>query len=323
MAAPIQIPLRGTSNVPKFDGKQPSELPRYLEDIKFLGNAAHIDQAGKIKAAIQYVALDEAEVWQTLAETTAIPADWTTFIMAVKNMYPGCEGTNHYSRGDVQYLVQDHQRKSMRNQDDLGEYTRALLKIAAALITNNKLITTERNMLYLNRFPHALQQKIREHLLIIKQDIHLDDPYPMDDVTMVAKFLLTRSALPLRAIKAKVGGTRRTLWGIMDSGSEIVAMPKCIWEEIGLPIRSDHTMKMSLANTSIDMMIGVLKNLILDVSAGEVMVQMQVLARANFDLLLGQLFHCLMSAATEDFPDGSQMITLRDPNMGKQFALPM
>jgi hypothetical protein len=49
------------------------------------------------------------------------------------------------------------------------------------------------------------------------------------------------------------------------------------------------------------------------------MLQVQVLARTNFDLLLGRLFHCLMSTNTEDFPDGSQTITLRNPNTGSSF----
>jgi hypothetical protein len=49
-------------------------------------------------------------------------------------------------------------------------------------------------MLYLNGFPSVLQQKIWQCLLIVKQDMHPDDPYLMDNVTTVAKFLLTGSA---------------------------------------------------------------------------------------------------------------------------------
>ena len=58
----------------------------------------------KIKAAICYAALDEAEVWQTLPEATANPADWAGFIAATKKLYPGCEGANWYCRADIQYL---------------------------------------------------------------------------------------------------------------------------------------------------------------------------------------------------------------------------
>ena len=120
---PVQMPLHRTPNAPKFDGKIPSELLCYLEDIKLLGNTAIITIEQKIKAACRYAILDEAEVWQMLPEATAVPADWDTFVAAVKKMYPGCEGTDRYSRGDVQYLVQDYQRRNMRNQDELGEYT--------------------------------------------------------------------------------------------------------------------------------------------------------------------------------------------------------
>lgn len=73
----------------------------------------------------------------------------------VKKIYPGCEGTDWYCCVDIQYLVQDYHGKQMRNQDNLGEYTRVFHKRAAILITNKKLAKMEHNLLYLNRFPTA------------------------------------------------------------------------------------------------------------------------------------------------------------------------
>ena len=75
--------------------------------------------------------------------------------------------------------------------------------------------------------------------------------------------------------------------GILDSGSEVVAMPKRIWEELGLPLCSNHVLRMTSANTSVDLTIGVLENLALDFGAGEVLLQVQIMGHANFDLLLG------------------------------------
>ena len=132
----FQMPFRGTPNAPKFSGKTPSELPRYLEDIDLLGHAAALDQAQKIKAAIRYAALDEAGVSQTLPEATANPADLDAFVAAIKKLHPGCEGANRYCRADIQYLVGDYRMKAMRSQDDLGEYTRKFTKFAAILIAN-------------------------------------------------------------------------------------------------------------------------------------------------------------------------------------------
>ena len=90
----------------------------------------------KIKAAIYYAALDEAEVWQMLPEATANLADWADFVTATKKLYPRCEGANQYCHTDIQYLVGDYHMKVMHSQDDLGEYTRKFTKFAVILITN-------------------------------------------------------------------------------------------------------------------------------------------------------------------------------------------
>ena len=81
-------------------------------------------------------------------------------------------------------------------------------------------------------------------------------------------------------------------------------------------------MTMSNANTSTESTIGVVENLALDFSAGEVYLQVQVVPHANFNLLLRRPFQYLLSAKTDDFPDGSQLITLHDPNSGKAYKIP-
>ena len=47
--------------------------------------------------------------------------------------------------------------------------------------------------MFLAGFPMPLQDCICHRLAIIKLDVHLDDPYLMDDVIATAKFLLTGS----------------------------------------------------------------------------------------------------------------------------------
>ncbi|KIK77323.1 hypothetical protein PAXRUDRAFT_17589 [Paxillus rubicundulus Ve08.2h10] len=64
MAAPFTMPLQGTKDTPKFLGK--------------------LDDVGKIRAAIRYAALDEAELWETLDSAAAVLAVWADFITAVK-----------------------------------------------------------------------------------------------------------------------------------------------------------------------------------------------------------------------------------------------
>ena len=134
--------------------------------------------------------------------------------------------------------------------------------------------------------------------------------------------IVVHHSVLLWSLEAKIVGTGWSILGVLDSGSEIVAMSKQVREDLGLPVQSDHVMTMSNANTSTESTFSVVENLHLDFSAGEICLQVQVVPRANFDLLLGRPFHCLLSASTEDFPDGSQTITLRDSNSGKAYKLP-
>ena len=106
-----------------------------------------------------------------------------------------------------------------------------------------------------------------------------DRGHQSDDGLIVA-----HHSVPLWSLEAKIVGTS---WSILDSGSEIVTMPKRVWEDLGLPVRSDHVMTMSNANTSTESTLGVVENLCLDFGAGEICLQVQVVPRANFDLLLG------------------------------------
>ena len=119
---PQQMPLRGTQNTPKFDGKTPAVLPRFLEDVDLLGTAAGINDAEKICYAMWYVDLDEAEVWQMVDAASAVNPVWNDFIDQVKELYPGCEGTNHFCCADLHHMVQDYCKASMQSQEDLGEY---------------------------------------------------------------------------------------------------------------------------------------------------------------------------------------------------------
>ncbi|KIJ09422.1 hypothetical protein PAXINDRAFT_87447, partial [Paxillus involutus ATCC 200175] len=109
---------------------------------------------------------------------------------------------------------------------------------------------------------------------------------------------------------------------ILDTGSEVIAMPKALWETLGLVARPEYLMHMQSVNESSDSTIGVIENLGLDLGVGELYLQVQVIPKAPFHILLDRPFHCLMSATTEDFPDGKQLLTLRDPNTGKRYKIP-
>ena len=195
-----QMSLHSTQNAPKFDGKTPTLLPRFLEDVDILGTVAGITDLEKICAAIRYADLKEAEGWELLDEVDANPPDWANFARGVKKLYPGCKGANRYCWADIQYLVQEFRAKPMRTLEDLGEYQRKFLKIAHILINSRKLSDLDRDTLFLSGLPADLETQVRQRLLITKSTHHPSDPYPIADIIEATQFLLTGSALrPLLA----------------------------------------------------------------------------------------------------------------------------
>jgi hypothetical protein len=126
---------------------------------------------------------------------------------------------------------------------------------------------------------------------------------------------------PLRCIRATtIGG--RTLTCILDQGAEVVVMPREVWKELGVPLRSDHSLNMESVNMTCDSTLGVIENVPLNFGAGPMYFQVQVTARANFNVLLGRPFFKLTSCRTFDLPNGEQDILLTDPNERKELRIP-
>jgi hypothetical protein len=127
--------------------------------------------------------------------------------------------------------------------------------------------------------------------------------------------------VPLRCIRATtIGG--RALTCVLDQGAEVVVMPREVWKELGVPLRSDHNLNMESVNMTCDLTLGVIENVPLDFGVGPMYFQVQVTAHTNFNILLGRLFFKLTSCRTFDLPNGKQDILSTDPNTRKELCIP-
>jgi len=126
---------------------------------------------------------------------------------------------------------------------------------------------------------------------------------------------------PLRCIRATtIGG--RALTCVLDQGAEVVVMPREVWKELGVTLRSDHSLNMESVNMTCDSTLGVIENVPLDFGVGPMYFQVQVTTRANFDVLLGRPFFKLTSCRMFDLPNGEQDILLTNPNARKELRIP-
>jgi hypothetical protein len=126
-----------------------------------------------------------------------IPADWANFVTAVKQLYPGCEGADRYYRSDLHNLVQEYRIKPMKNREELGEYHRKFQKVAAHLISTDKLSVNEQDLLFLDGLPHMLAVPVRARLQYKVLDVHPSDPYPMASTLEAVNFCLMGASLRL------------------------------------------------------------------------------------------------------------------------------
>lgn len=125
----------------------------------------------------------------------------------------------------------------------------------------------------------------------------------------------------LRAIDVLIEG-KVQMEAVVDDGSQIIGIRRDKWEELGIPIRSDHQMVMESANKTKDHTMGLLQDLELEIGGYKFYLQVQVVENAPYEILLGRPFFTLTQAVTRHFTNGDSHITLVDPNTGAVITFP-
>lgn len=134
------------------------------------------------------------------------------------------------------------------------------------------------------------------------------------------KYVANDSA-PLRTLRARLGNALE-FDCVIDNGSSIIAISKDVWARLGAPVRSDLVMRMESSHGTVEKTIGVLKNFPVTIGGEVFPVQVQVSENLPCEVLLGRPFFMFTSATTTDHPDGTQEITLTNPNTGREITLP-
>ncbi|PPQ83528.1 hypothetical protein CVT24_006142, partial [Panaeolus cyanescens] len=142
------------------------------------------------------------------------------------------------------------------------------------------------------------------------------DPSPNSNVVISAE-----SIHALRAINPIVNNTMRVEC-ILDSGCQIVAMSEAIWKQLGLPLDPTHRLNMESANGSIDQSLGLARNVSFDIGGITFYLQVHVLREPAYDVLIGRPLDVLAQIVTTNFVDGTQNITLHDPNSDRVVTIP-
>ncbi|KAI8995266.1 hypothetical protein BD414DRAFT_373498, partial [Trametes punicea] len=124
-------------------------------------------------------------------------------------------------------------------------------------------------------------------------------------------------SLAIRAIEGTFQDSRQEpvrVSCILDSGSAITSMLDSLAHTLGLAYDPNVILRMQSANGETNPSLGLARNV--PVRFGDIVVylQLHVISSPAYDVILGRPFDVLTESVVQTFGDGTQTITLHDPN---------
>jgi hypothetical protein len=108
---------------------------------------------------------------------------------------------------------------------------------------------------------------------------------------------------------------------LLDPGSQIVSMARTIAVMLEVPWDPDITVQMQSANNTLEKTLGLAKNVPFLFGTITVYLQIHVIENAAYKVLLGRPFDIVTESVVKNSKDGSQSLTLTDPNTGARCVM--
>ncbi|KZT18204.1 hypothetical protein NEOLEDRAFT_1029161, partial [Neolentinus lepideus HHB14362 ss-1] len=109
---------------------------------------------------------------------------------------------------------------------------------------------------------------------------------------------------------------------IIDPGCQIIAMSEAVCHSIGLEYDPRIQLRMQSANRSIDMSLGLARNVPFQLGDVVLYLQVHVIRDPAYDILLGRPFDVITESLVRNFGNEEQTITIRDPNSDAVATIP-
>ena len=108
---------------------------------------------------------------------------------------------------------------------------------------------------------------------------------------------------------------------LLDGGSQIVSMAKVVATELEVTWDPDITVQMQSANRTVEETLGLAKNVPFLFGNITVYLQVHVMEKPAYKVLLGRPFDTITESLIKNEKDGSQLLTLTDPNTGERCVM--
>lgn len=143
----------------------------------------------------------------------------------------------------------------------------------------------------------------------------------LDETEKPRQIIVAGDSASLRVIYPVVN-KRVVVECVTDSGSQIVSMSLAMAKELQLVWDPDIQIFMQSANGSLEKSIGLAKNVAFTLGDMTVYLQVHIINGPAYKILLGRPFEILTESTVQNYPDGSQTLTLKDPNSQRRVMVP-
>ena len=156
---------------------------------------------------------------------------------------------------------------------------------------------------------------------LVAQDPYLQYLESLPDGERPKQVYVARESASLQAIYPTINESG-SMECILDSGSQIVSMSLEAAKILGLVWDPSIKIFMESANKSMEESVGLARNVQFKWGTMTVYLQVHIIRNPAYKVLLGRPFDLLTRSRIENSADGSQIITITDPNTGKKCAMP-
>ena len=137
-----------------------------------------------------------------------------------------------------------------------------------------------------------------------------------DDVLLAAKESIALRTIPLTIDKSE------DVDCILDPGSQVICMSAALCHKLGLMYDPMVTLSMQSANGGLDRSLGLIRNVPCSIGPITLYLQIHVIERASYDVLLGRPFDVITESSIRNYSDERQTITLVCPNTRQHVTIP-
>ena len=134
------------------------------------------------------------------------------------------------------------------------------------------------------------------------------------------KIVVAPESVGLRAVFPLINDEAR-IESLLDGGSQIVSMAKDVAEKLKIAWDPGITVHMESANKALEQTLGLAKNVPLKFGHIVIYLQIHIIKSPAYKMLLGRPFDSITESLVKNEKDGSQTLTLTDPNTGERCAM--